>query len=57
MICPTCHGSGRIERPIPPAEGRPVFTFAIIPCPDCNGCGIGSCCGDAVSQPSDEGEG
>jgi DnaJ-class molecular chaperone len=46
MICPTCHGGGRrIAKAIVDPDGR----IAIEPCPECNGCGVVSCCDAAGS--------
>jgi hypothetical protein len=48
MICQRCQGFGRL----------PVLTeaphYRLDPCPDCNGCGVTSCCGDEIAQPEKE---
>jgi DnaJ-class molecular chaperone len=47
MICEACRGSGRIVNPAPHIGPR-----MLLPCPECNGTGITSCCDAAGSaQP------
>jgi hypothetical protein len=47
MKCQRCHGFGREPRDIADRPGH----YRLIPCPECNGCGTMSCCGDSIAQP------
>jgi RecJ-like exonuclease len=42
MICPDCHGKGRIK----------LFRHGKMPCLECNGSGIVSCCDSAGARPA-----
>jgi DnaJ-class molecular chaperone len=46
MKCERCQGFGRI-----PITNHPREAYRLEPCPDCNGCGTTSCCGDSIAQP------
>jgi hypothetical protein len=45
-----CHGFGREARDIADRPGH----YQLIPCPECNGCGTTSCCGDSIAQPDEK---
>jgi DnaJ-class molecular chaperone len=51
MKCERCQGFGRI-----PITNHPRETYRLEPCPDCNGRGTKSCCGDSVAQPNKDAE-
>ncbi len=46
MKCDHCQGFGRLA-----ITNHPLPTYRLVPCPDCNGSGITSCCGDDIAQP------
>lgn len=55
MICPVCEGHGNLPVVVITSAGRPVVTHRL-PCPECGGCGIVSCCdvaGSAQPAPQD----
>jgi hypothetical protein len=56
MKCEICQGTGRALRQINGSEFCAAVIEGAIPCPDCNGCGTASCCGDAHCQPESEDE-
>jgi DnaJ-class molecular chaperone len=50
MICEACRGSGVMPELLARTLGADLWRN--IPCPECNGCGIASCCDAAGSaQP------
>jgi hypothetical protein len=53
MKCDHCHGFGRTPVSMDPAP-LGMAPYRLEPCPECNGCGTTSCCGDAVAQPEEK---
>jgi hypothetical protein len=54
MKCQHCHGFGRIAvfKTIMIELGPATqAVYRLEPCPECNGCGTTSCCGDSMIQP------
>jgi hypothetical protein len=47
MICETCHGTGHV------LQQWASTVLAELPCPECNGTGITSCCDGACGGPGD----
>lgn len=45
MRCQHCGGNGKVGQRAKPPEGvAAIKDFVVIPCPDCEGTGIGYCC-------------
>jgi DnaJ-class molecular chaperone len=51
VTCQDCHGTGSVRRAIIQVRGTRQVT---LPCPECNGSGIASCCDTAGSAKGDE---
>jgi DnaJ-class molecular chaperone len=47
MICQRCHGTGKVK--VTPLHSDAIW--AMLPCVECNGAGIQSCCEVTAPEP------
>ena len=53
MICPVCHGAGKIRQWLSLMGGA---LWRDVPCESCGGCGVAHCCDGLCAQPEPDRE-